>query len=130
MSGLALCILAAGQIMARLPTDHFTLRWQHSVEKVPWEEDYRLTREGLLLAEARVRGSGAGMEPPPGAELVNGVWHYRPQQASPLPRLELARSRFVADYTLCVAGRCAALQEIAPALGPDQGVALAPCAAP
>jgi hypothetical protein len=42
----------------------FTLVWTHSIEKVDWQEDWHVTPDGLELVQARVKGSGAGMEPP------------------------------------------------------------------
>ncbi len=38
---IALCLGMAGSVWATLPQS-FTLAWQHTVEKVLWEEDYRL----------------------------------------------------------------------------------------
>ena len=70
---IGLCMGLAGAVWAQLPVAEFTLAWDHSVEKVRWEEDYRVTAAGLLLGEARVRGSGAGMEPPANAVLRDGV---------------------------------------------------------
>src|SRR4051812_31983919 len=99
-----LCIAAAGLVLS-LPLSSFTLAWTHSIEKIRWEEDYRLERGRLVLDEARIRGSGAGMEPPPDAVLRNGVWHYKPDIA-PLATLRLTRSPFTADYQLCHAGQC------------------------
>ena len=97
---VALC-LAAGGLQLSLPASRFTLRWQHSIEKVEWAEDYEIAGPWLRLSQARIRGSGAGMEPPPGAQLFDGVWHYRP--ADPWRReLLLARSEFVPDYELCL----------------------------
>lgn len=105
MAALAALCLAAGAITARVPASHFTLRWQHSIEKVEWEEDYEVVGPWLFLSEARIRGSGAGMEPPPGSRLVDGVWHYRLKD--PWRReVLLARSGFVADWELCVEGGC------------------------
>lgn len=109
MSGL--CI-AAGALLAFLPAPAFTLAWTHSIEKIRWEEDWRLEAGRLRLVEARVRGSGAGMEPPAGAMLENGVWRYRPDVA-PVERLRLAHSAFVAGYELCVEGACRPLAELA-----------------
>lgn len=100
----ALCVAAAALTVA-LPLQSFTLAWTHSIEKIRWEEDYRIVGDRLQLVEARIRGSGAGMEPPEGARLIDGVWHYTP--ALPLlPRLSLARSPYVADYQLCWDGAC------------------------
>jgi len=103
--GVAALCLAAGALQVRIPATHFTLRWQHSIEKIEWDEDYVVAGRWLMLSGARIRGSGAGMEPPPHAHLDNGVWHYT--LADPWRReLVLARSDFVRDYDLCVNGRC------------------------
>jgi len=124
MGDLGIC-LAAGAFHAQLALGEFTLAWQHSIEKVRWEEDYRAGPAALVLTEARIRGSGAGMEPPAGAVLDGGVWHYHPQ-LPPLPRLTLARSRYVRDYELCAAGRCRPLSKWIPIAA---GVTtVAPCA--
>jgi len=126
MSGIC---LAAGVIAATLPFSAFTLAWTHSIEKIRWEEDYRIvdTRPPRLqLTEARIRGSGAGMEPPAGAVLKNGVWHYRPQLAS-LERLQLSHSPYVADYQLCHAGDCRSLKFYLPELPATAVITLAAC---
>ncbi len=108
----ALCLLAGGQPIS-LPVSSFTLRWQHSIEKVEWSEDYVVAGPWLNLRRAHIRGSGAGMEPPPGAWLDAGVWHYRP--ADPWRReLVLARSGFVPDYELCIDGECRRLSHWLP----------------
>jgi hypothetical protein len=73
---MPLCI-AAGALVTTLAVESFTLAWTHSIEKTRWEEDWRLAGGRLQLVEARIRGSGAGMEPPAGAVLENGVWRYR-----------------------------------------------------
>lgn len=119
----AVCLSAAG-VRVVLPGAEFTLRWQHTVERVLWEEDY-VARGGRLLAvAARIRGSGAGMEPPADAVLREGVWHYRPAPR-PLRELVLARSEFGTDYELCVHGVCRPLSRWLPAAsGP---VTVTPC---
>jgi len=121
----ALC-LAAGTWHARLPAETFTLRWQHSIEKTEWDEDWSVAGDWLYLSQARIRGSGAGMDPPPDARLFDGAWVYRP--ADPWRReIVLARSSFVRDYDLCVDGRCRALSAWIPVrAGPTT---LAACAA-
>jgi hypothetical protein len=65
-----------------------------------------------VQGEARIRGSGAGMEPPAGAVLENGVWRYRPALA-PLARLRLANSAYTAGHELCFDGRCRPLAALA-----------------
>jgi hypothetical protein len=84
---IGLCLGLAGVVWAQVPTADFTLAWTHTIEKIRWEEDYRVTPDGLLLGEARVKGSGAGMEIPDDAELRDGAWHYQ-RQMPPLSRLE------------------------------------------
>jgi hypothetical protein len=116
----ALCIALAGSAageppVARLPLggsgDGFSLAWTHSVEKIEWREDWLVADHRLVLMEAHVRGNGAGMDVPEGAELIDGSWVYRPKVA-PLERLTLANSSFTADYRLCAAGKCRALADI------------------
>lgn len=87
---MAICLLAAGHATV-VAVSAFTLAWTHSVEKVRWEEDWRLTPAGLQLVEARVKGSGAGMEVPEGAVLKDGAWAYAPD-LPPQAALLLARS--------------------------------------
>ena len=122
----ALCI-TVGTVTAALPAQRFTLAWQHTVEKQRWEEDYLVAGDWLFLSAARVHGSGAGMEPPPGAVYVDGVWRYRP--ADPWRRaVQLARSEFGADYELCIAADCRPLgQWVGLPPGPTT---LAPCTRP
>jgi hypothetical protein len=115
----ALCLSAGSlQVTLPLPSAQFTLRWQHSIEKIAWDEDYELAGPWLHLSQARIRGSGAGMEPPEGATLFDGAWHYR--LADPWRReIVLARSEFVPDYQLCWTGQCQALWHWVPlAAGP------------
>ena len=121
----SLC-LVVGTALYTLPAARFTLRWQHTVEKVLWEEDYVVAGEWLYLSGARVRGSGAGMEPPPDAVRVGSAWHYRPAERWHR-ELKLARSDFGRDYELCVDGACKPLSTWAPApLAPTTLSACAP----
>lgn len=112
MTLAALC-LVAGALTVPVAAERFTLAWQHSVEKVLWEEDYRIAGAWLYATGARIRGSGAGMEPPDGAVLRDGAWHYRPANRW-LRELQLARSSYTADYRLCIDGRCRPLSDWVP----------------
>jgi hypothetical protein len=104
-AALAALCLAAGALHVELPVSNFSLRWVHSIEKLQWVEDYLVVGRWLYLSRAHIRGSGAGMEPPDGAQLHDGVWHYR--SADPWRReLLLARSEFVPDYELCIGDVC------------------------
>lgn len=100
--------MAAGALTLSLPVTHFTLRWQHSIEKIAWEEDYTVAGPWLVITGAHIRGSGAGMDPPDNAWLDHGVWHYR--LADPWRKeITLARSPYVRDYDLCMGGTCTPL---------------------
>ena len=115
MIAAALCLAAAGWATARvaLPEGRFTLEWMHSIEKIDWEEDYLVAGGWLYLDEARVRGTGAGMEVPEGARLDHGVNRYRPHLRW-FRELRLTRSPYTADYRLCVDGRCRPLSDWLP----------------
>jgi hypothetical protein len=123
----ALCLILGAKTV-RLETTHFTLRWTHSIEKTLWEEDYVLRDGRLALTEARIAGTGAGMEPPAGAVLREGMWHYVPA-LPPLPELRLSLSPYTADYRLCWAGSCRTLGKILDApRATTAAVILRPCA--
>lgn len=110
---MSIC-LAAGALVISLGASEITLSWRHSVEKTLWEELWRETPNGLVLAEARVQGSGAGMDPPDGARLVDGFWRWRPDLPA-LPEVVMRRSGATADWRACVEGRCRPLDELLPA---------------
>ena len=122
---MSLCIAAGGTVVV-LAAHAFTLGWTHSIEKVRWEEDYVVEADRLRLVEARIHGSGAGMEPPDGSRLAHGVWHYVPKLA-PLPVLRLTHSNYVAGYELCLAGRCAPLTRYAPGAQDGAVIEIRPC---
>lgn len=123
---MSLCLIGAGVSVAMAWTA-FTLSWIHTVEKVEWQEDWRVSTNGLQIVEARVKGTGAGMEPPPDARLDGGWWRYRPQVPT-LPRLVLARSEVVDDWYLCRNGNCVAVGALLGANAPT--VTLSPCDRP
>lgn len=102
---MSLCILAGGKV-AVLAASTFTLAWTHSVEKIEWQENWRVSPAGLEIIEARVKGSGAGMEPPEGAVLKDGWWIYEPR-VKPVERLALASSgATVSGWEICGGGEC------------------------
>jgi hypothetical protein len=108
--GLSLCLTSVG-VVKTLSIAAFTLAWTHSVEKVEWQEDWRITPQGLELTQARVKGSGAGMEPPPEAQLVDGWFQWRPARAA-LPEVVLGNSGAAGEWRLCSEGGCHTLSEI------------------
>lgn len=70
-----LCIYGLAKTLA-LSTTAFSLSWTHSVEGTRWEESWRVSELGLQIIEARIKGSGAGMEPPSTAVLRDGWLVY------------------------------------------------------
>lgn len=118
---MSLCILAAGHTTA-LAVSAFTLGWQHSVEHTAWSESWRVGPDGLTVTEARVKGSGAGMDPGPGAQLRDGWWVWTPR-IPPLPAITLAASGATGDgWHLCHAQGCLTL-----GAAPGDPVTLKPC---
>lgn len=84
----------------------FTLSWTHSVQKTQWRESWAVTPAGLELREARVKGSGAGMEPGPDAVLRDGWWVWQPR-LPPQKTLSLAASGMTPSaWRLCHDGGC------------------------
>ncbi len=120
---MSVCLFAGTKAVV-VATSLFTLSWTHSVEKVRWEEDWRLTPAGLIVEEARVKGSGAGMEPPEGARLSDGWWRYRPALPA-IRELRLGISGATGEgWRLCADGRCLEIEDIVP--GAD-AIVLARC---
>jgi hypothetical protein len=120
-----LCLLVAGVVRATLPAE-FTLAWEHSVQKTRWEELYRVDDGRIVLAEARIQGSGAGMEAPAGAVLRDGWWVWQP-----MLRLDAVRptlSRYAGDYRLCGDGQCSELRDLAGPAPDGAAVTIEPCA--
>ncbi|OQM74963.1 DUF1850 domain-containing protein [Manganibacter manganicus] len=105
---MSICILAAGKVTVLAGTV-FTLAWTHSVEKTRWEEHWQVTPAGLQVVEARIKGSGAGMDPPEGSVLKDGWWVYAPK-VKPLDKLVLAASGATGEgWTLCTSDGCTVL---------------------
>ncbi len=97
---MSLC-LAAGSKVTAFAFTAFTLSWTHSVERVRWEEDWYLQANRLAITEARVQGSGAGMEPASDATLMNGWWRWTPD-LPPQRSLVLAASGATGGgWTIC-----------------------------
>ena len=107
---MSLCLLSAGALKT-VALAAFTLAWTHSVEKTDWQEDWRITAGGLELVQARVKGSGAGMEPPPEARLVDGWFQWQPKRAA-VPQLVLGNSGAAGEWRICAEGHCRTLSEI------------------
>jgi hypothetical protein len=107
---VSVCLASAGVFKA-LPVVAFTLVWTHSVEKIDWQEDWRVTSGKLQLTEARVKGTGAGMEPPPEARLVDGWWRWVPTVEIPR-EVVLGNSGAAGEWRFCIKGACRTLSDI------------------
>lgn len=107
---MSVCFVA-GAAIKTLQVTAFTLVRTHSVQRTDWQEDWRVTPAGLMLAEARVKGSSAGVDPPVDARLVDGWWRWHPW---PTLREEviLAHSGAAGDWRICTGGHCRPLQDI------------------
>lgn len=107
---MSLCLASAG-VVKSLSVAAFMLTWTHSVEKTEWQEDWHLTPQGLEIVEARVKGSGAGMEPPPDARLIDGWFRWKPR----LPvqaEVALGNSGLAGEWRFCSDGQCRELSAI------------------
>ena len=109
---MSIACLVAGGAVIRLAAA-FTLAWTHSVEKIEWQEDWRATPAGLMVVEARIEGSGAGMEPPDDAVLKDGHYVSHPHM-KPLKEVVLRRSGATADWRVCMEGRCRPMGDLVP----------------
>ncbi|MCB1906052.1 MAG: DUF1850 domain-containing protein [Rhodocyclaceae bacterium] len=123
----ALC-LAGGGLASSIAATLFTLQWIHSVERLAWQEDWRLEGDALVLVEARIRGSGAGMDPPQGAVLRDGVWHYRTERR--VAALLLSSGGSQPEYVLCAAGECRPITAWLGGPAGDGRIELFPCRLP
>jgi hypothetical protein len=113
---MTLCIAAGGVVLA-LAVETFTLHWTHSVTRGLWWESWEVSDAGLRPIEARITGSGPGMDPPEGALLVDGAWSYRPD-LPPQQQVFLAASgATTGGWHLCALGVCHVL-------GADSGPAV------
>lgn len=125
MSGL--CLGVALMVQAALPTQELTLTWMHSVEKVQWSEHYRREAGHVVLTEATVEGTGAGMDPPADAVFDGRVWRYTPA-LPPMKRVVLTRSTYTPDYTVCWNATCQSLTAlVGPLKQEGEAIELFPC---
>lgn len=122
---MAVCLAAAG-VSLRIAAAAFTLAWSHTVEHQPWQEDWRVEDDRLVLDTVRVKGSGAGMEPPEEARLVDGWYVWRPVGET-RERILLRRAGEISgDWQFCPAGgTCMPLADLVGATADP--VTLQPC---
>jgi len=110
----ALCILVAGKTTV-IAASFFSLSWTHSVQKTEWVEKWTITPSGLMLTEARVKGSGAGMEPPADAKLIDGWWIYRPKLRAQKSVMLASSGATGRGWRLCASEHCIDLGIVADA---------------
>lgn len=107
--GLSALCIAGGGAVVRLAVAGFMLAWSHTVEHTRWEEDWQIRPGVLHLESARVEGSGAGMEPGPGARRTGAMWEWHPRLD--LPEVLLRRAPEAGQWQLCAGGQCRSLGE-------------------
>lgn len=107
---MSLCLASAGLVKS-LAVASFMLTWTHSVEKIEWQEDWRITPQGLEIVAARAKGSGAGMKPPPDARLANDWFHWTPKLPA-RPEVALGQPGMAGEWRLCSGGACQPLSDI------------------
>lgn len=101
----------------------------HSIERTRWEEHYVVKDDRISVTQARVEGTGAGMDPGEGARFDGSGWVWKPA-IGPQREIALTLSPYSTDYRLCAGGRCRSLYAwtgVAP--GTIAVVTLRPCAA-
>ncbi|MBC2886237.1 DUF1850 domain-containing protein [Ochrobactrum sp. CM-21-5] len=102
---MPVCIATAGGII-KVAATAFVLSWTHSVEKIPWQEHWQASPAGLVLTEARIKGSGAGMDPPEDAVLKDGWYVYHPHIPPRRDIILAASGETVSAWTFCANGQC------------------------
>jgi hypothetical protein len=122
-----LCAVVSGHSYLLTTEPAFTLVWKHSVEKIQWEEDWQVRDQHLYLTATRVRGSGAGMDPPENSVYKGSYWEYKPQ-LPPQPQLRLTHSQFTEGYSFCIDNKCQLLTDKMPLTADDNLIIVAPCA--
>jgi len=102
---MTLCIAAGGTVLA-LAVNSFTLSWSHSVTRSQWWERWEVSAQGIRPVEARITGSGPGMEPPEGALLQDGVWTYTPDLPPQREVFLAASGMTTGGWQLCTGEGC------------------------
>lgn len=124
MAAIPLLCIAAGAYAVAMYAPTFTLAWEHSIEKVEWRETWKVQNNAMRPVEARIKGTGAGMEPPKDAKLVDGWFVYAPK-TKPQERLDLPDSSFAKPLRICLEGKCRPIRAYLPAAAPaDQPVTI------
>jgi hypothetical protein len=105
---MSLCVLVGAKVTT-FAVSFFTLSWLHSVERIEWQEDWKITNSKLQIVEARVKGSGAGMEPPVDSKLIKGWYVYKPK-VGPKDEVLLATSETnIKNWSVCFDNKCVEL---------------------
>jgi len=118
---LGICIAAGAKTIAIAATS-FTLGWTHSVQKTEWIEHWVVEPQGLRVVEAKIKGSGAGMDPPDGAVLRDGWFVYSPDVPAQAEMVLAASGMTGSGWRLCAAGNCRDI-----ATEPAEPVRVKPC---
>ncbi|MFN3938303.1 MAG: DUF1850 domain-containing protein [Gemmobacter sp.] len=115
-------MICAGALV--LTAAAFTLEWTHSVEHGAWQEDWTLRDGALVLTAARVKGSGAGMEPGTEARLRDGWLEWHPSLPAQRQIVLAASGATGGGWRICATGECHDLGS-----GPGAPLIVRPCGA-
>ena len=107
---MSLCILS-GAKLTTVAASLFTLSWTHSVEKIEWHEKWGLMNSHLKMIEARMQGSGAGMDPPEGSIFSDGWWIYSPKEFKIKELLLSTSNTQIENWKICYNGTCKILKK-------------------
>ena len=118
---MSICILS-GLKLSTFAISFFTLSWTHSVEKIEWQEDWIINQNQLEIVEARVQGSGAGMEVPEGSNFVNGWWIYKPKNIKTNELLLATSNTNIQNWKICYDNSCSVLKN-----NEEQPIKIYPC---
>jgi len=102
---VSLCLASAG-VVKSLSVAAFMLTFTPAADQAEWQEDWRVTPQGLEIVEARMTKASADMEPlPADARLIGGWYRWKPRLPV-LPQIVLANSGYGGEWRLCSDGRC------------------------
>lgn len=113
---IGLCISSLAATVVFLPTDHFSLSWQHSIEHFIWKEEYKInaSTHQFYLDRVFIPGHGAGVDIPPDALFIEDHWEFQPM-VHEMSELLVANWLEQLDYQICTADNsCHYLRDFLP----------------
>ena len=112
---MSLCLATAG-IVKSVSIAAFMLTFTPATDQGEWQEDWRVTPQGLEILEARAKGFSE-MDVPADSRSIDGWYRWTPRLPI-LPEIVIANSGFAGNWRLCSDGKC---QDISAILGHPPG---------